>query len=98
MGSASRLEGTDSISGHGAHLSRPTNRSPSDAGIAATANAVGAEPVVSLRCAGPQTSLATNGVASFTSATRFLRLGVTYVERVAPFVQREVSAHQFAVA
>lgn len=69
---ASRLEGRMAAIGMETHLSRPTNRSPSDAERAATANAVGADLMISLRCE-TQTSLAANGVASFTSATRTAR-------------------------
>ena len=47
---ASRLEGRMTAIGMETFLSRPTNRSPSDHERAATANAVGADLMISLRC------------------------------------------------
>ena len=47
---ASRLEGRMTAIGMETFLSRPTNRSPSDAERAATANNVGADLMISLRC------------------------------------------------
>ena len=61
---ASRLEGRMTAIGMETFLSRPVNRAPSDAERAATANTVGADLMLSLRCAA-QASPAANGVASF---------------------------------
>src|ERR1700724_3953823 len=48
---ASRLEGRMTAIGMETFLSRPANRCPSDADRAATANTVGADLMISLRCA-----------------------------------------------
>ena len=61
---ASRLEGRMTAIGMDTFLSRPVGRSPSDAERAETANAVGADLMISLRCASLPSSAA-NGVASF---------------------------------
>src|SRR5690242_17885666 len=61
---ASRLEGRMTAIGMETFLSRPVGRSPSDAERAATANTVGADLMISLRCASLPNSPA-NGVASF---------------------------------
>src|ERR1700754_3601586 len=61
---ASRLEGRMTAIGMETFLSRPTNRSPSDAERAATANNVGADLMLSLRC-DAQSRPSANGVASF---------------------------------
>ncbi len=61
---ASRLEGRMTAIGMETFLSRPTNRSPSDAERAATANHVGADLMISLRCES-QVNPSANGVASF---------------------------------
>ena len=60
----SRLEGRMTAIGMETFLSRPVGRSPSDAERAATANTVGADLMISLRCATLPGSPA-NGVASF---------------------------------
>ena len=61
---ASRLEGRMTAIGMETFLSRPVNRAPSDAERAATANTVGADLMISLRCA-TQSGPSANGVASF---------------------------------
>src|SRR6202051_2332606 len=61
---ASRLEGRMTAIGMETFLSRPTNRSPSDHERAATANAVGADLMISLRCES-QARPSARGVASF---------------------------------
>src|SRR5262249_60057738 len=61
---ASRLEGRMTAIGMETFLSRPPNRSPSDAERAMTANTVGADLMISLRCEN-QASPSANGVASF---------------------------------
>src|SRR3954463_10923843 len=61
---ASRLEGRMTAIGMETFLSRPPTRSPSDADRATTANTVGADLMISLRCAALPGSPA-NGVASF---------------------------------
>src|ERR1700744_3273265 len=60
----SRLEGRMTAIGMETFLSRPTNRSPSDAERAATANPGGADLMISLRFE-TQASPSSNGVASF---------------------------------
>lgn len=87
---ASRLEGRMAAIGMETHLSRPTNRSPSDAERAATANAVGADLMISLRCE-TQTSLAANGVASFHFGNSHGSVS-TIGRNLADFIQREVVA------
>src|SRR5882762_9901117 len=61
---ASRLEGRMTAIGMETFLSRPVGRSPSDAERATTANTVGADLMISLRCAALPGSAA-NGLASF---------------------------------
>jgi N-acetylmuramoyl-L-alanine amidase len=61
---ASRLEGRMTAIGMETFLSRPVNRAPSDAERAATANTVGADLMISLRCAA-HASPSANGVAAF---------------------------------
>jgi N-acetylmuramoyl-L-alanine amidase len=71
-------------------LSRPNGRSPSDAERAATANAVGADLMISLRCA-THTSPAANGVASFHFGTSHGSVS-TIGRNLADFIQREIVA------
>jgi N-acetylmuramoyl-L-alanine amidase len=71
-------------------LSRPTNRSPSDAERAATANAVGADLMISLRCA-TLASPSANGVASFHFGNSHGSVS-TIGRNLADFIQREVVA------
>ena len=71
-------------------LSRPTNRSPSDAERAATANTVGADLMISLRCE-TQPSPSANGVASFHFGNSHGSVS-TIGRNLADFIQREVVA------
>jgi N-acetylmuramoyl-L-alanine amidase len=71
-------------------LSRPTNRSPSDHERAATANAVGADLMISLRCE-TQASASASGVASFHFGNSHGSVS-TIGRNLADFVQREVVA------
>ena len=71
-------------------LSRPTNRSPSDAERAATANNVGADLMISLRCEA-QASPSANGVASFHFGNSHGSVS-TIGRNLADFIQREVVA------
>ena len=71
-------------------LSRPANRSPSDAERAATANNVGADLMISLRCES-QASPAANGVASFHFGNSHGSVS-TIGRNLADFIQREVVA------
>ena len=87
---ASRLEGRMTAIGMETFLSRPANRAPSDAERAATANAVGADLMISLRCA-TQPSPAANGVASFYFGNSHGSVS-TIGRNLADFVQREVVA------
>jgi N-acetylmuramoyl-L-alanine amidase len=87
---ASRLEGRMTAIGMETFLSRPTNRSPSDAERAATANNVGADLMISLRCE-TQTSPAPNGVASFHFGNSHGSVS-TIGRNLADFIQREVVA------
>jgi len=87
---ASRLEGRMTAIGMETFLSRPTNRSPSDAERAATANNVGADLMISLRCEA-QTSPAANGVASFHFGNSHGSVS-TIGRNLADFIQREVVA------
>ena len=87
---ASRLEGRMTAIGMETFLSRPVGRSPLDADRAATANTVGADLMISLRCAtlpGP----AANGVASFYFGNSHGSVS-TIGRNLADFVQREVVA------
>ncbi|HTM85464.1 MAG TPA: N-acetylmuramoyl-L-alanine amidase [Mycobacterium sp.] len=61
---ARRLEGRMTAIGIETFLSRPADSSPSDAERAATANSIGANLMISLRCA-TQPSPAATGIASF---------------------------------
>ena len=71
-------------------LSRPPNRSPSDAERAMTANTVGADLMISLRCA-TQASPSANGVASFHFGNSHGSVS-TIGRNLADFIQREVVA------
>src|ERR1700736_1460028 len=87
---ASRLEGRMTAIGMETFLSRPGNRSPSDAKRAATANTVGADLMISLRCPS-QPSQLPNGVASFFFGNSHGSVS-TIGRNLADFVQREVVA------
>jgi N-acetylmuramoyl-L-alanine amidase len=87
---ASRLEGRMAAIGMDTFLSRPGNRSPSDTERAATANSVGADLMISLRCA-TQASPSANGVASFHFGNSHGSVS-TIGRNLADFVQREVVA------
>ena len=87
---ASRLEGRMTAIGMETFLSRPANRAPSDAERAATANTVGADLMISLRCA-TQASPAANGVASFHFGNSHGSVS-TIGRNLADFIQREVVA------
>src|SRR6195952_2943534 len=87
---ASRLEGRMTAIGMETFLSRPTNRSPSDHERAATANAVGADLMISLRCE-TQASPAASGVASFHFGNSHGSVS-TIGRNLADFIQREVVA------
>src|SRR6202012_1960105 len=87
---ASRLEGRMRAIGMETFLSRPTNRSPSDHERAATANAVGADLMISLRCES-QASSSANGVASFHFGNSHGSVS-TIGRNLADFIQREVVA------
>src|SRR3954454_3128409 len=87
---ASRLEGRMTAIGMETFLSRPTGRSPSDAERAATANNVGADLMISLRCE-TQTSVAASGVASFHFGNSHGSVS-TIGRNLADFIQREVVA------
>ena len=87
---ASRLEGRMTAIGIETFLSRPVNASPTDSERAATANTVGADMMISLRCA-TQTSPAANGVASFHFGNSHGSVS-TIGRNLADFIQREVVA------
>jgi N-acetylmuramoyl-L-alanine amidase len=87
---ASRLEGRMTAVGMETFLSRPANNSPSDSDRAATANAVGADLMISLRCA-TQASPSANGVASFHFGNSHGSVS-TIGRNLADFIQREVVA------
>lgn len=87
---ASRLEGRMTAIGMETFLSRPANRSPSDGERAVTANTVGADLMLSLRCE-TQPSPAPNGVASFYFGSSHGSVS-TIGRNLADFVQREVVA------
>jgi N-acetylmuramoyl-L-alanine amidase len=71
-------------------LSRPVGRSPSDAERAATANTVGADLMISLRCAALSGSAA-NGLASFHFGNSHGSVS-TIGRNLSDFIQREVTA------
>jgi N-acetylmuramoyl-L-alanine amidase len=87
---ASRLEGRMTAIGMETFLSRPVNRAPSDVERAVTANTVGADLMLSLRCAA-QASPAANGVASFHFGNSHGSVS-TIGRMLADFIQREVVA------
>lgn len=87
---ASRLEGRMTAIGMETNLSRPTNRSPSDAERAATANNFGADLMISLRCE-MQVSASASGVASFHFGNSHGSVS-TIGRNLADFIQREVVA------
>ncbi|HNA50347.1 MAG TPA: N-acetylmuramoyl-L-alanine amidase, partial [Mycobacterium sp.] len=87
---ASRLEGRMTAIGMETFLSRPAGRSPSDTDRAATANTVGADLMISLRCE-TQTSPSANGVASFYFGSSHGSVS-TIGRNLADFIQREVVA------
>ena len=87
---ASRLEARMTAIGMETFLSRPTNRAPSDAERAAIANSVGADLMISLRCARQATPSA-NGVASFHFGNSHGSVS-TIGRNLADFIQREVVA------
>ncbi len=87
---ASRLEGRMTAIGMETFLSRSANRAPSDAERAATANTVGADLMISLRCA-TQASPSANGVASFHFGNSHGSVS-TIGRNLADFIQREVVA------
>ncbi|WP_179466686.1 N-acetylmuramoyl-L-alanine amidase [Mycolicibacterium vinylchloridicum] len=87
---ASRLEGRMTAIGMETFLSRPASRSPLDAERAATANTVGADLMISLRCE-TQPSASANGVASFYFGSSHGSVS-TIGRNLADFIQREVVA------
>ncbi len=87
---ASRLEGRMTAIGMETFLSRPANRGLSDAERATTANNVGADLMISLRCESQPTSSA-NGVSSFYFGSSHGSVS-TIGRNLADFVQREVVA------
>jgi len=87
---ASRLEGRMTAIGMETFLSRPVGRSPADADRAETANTVGADLMISLRC-GNLPGSAANGVASFYFGNSHGSVS-TIGRNLADFVQRELVA------
>lgn len=87
---ASRLEGRMTAIGMETFLSRPVGRNPSNAERAATANTVGADLMISLRCAALPGSPA-NGVASFHFGNSHGSVS-TIGRNLADFIQRELVA------
>ncbi|GFG73772.1 N-acetylmuramoyl-L-alanine amidase [Mycobacterium botniense] len=87
---ASRLEGRMTAIGMETFLSRPIHSSPTDAERAGTANAVGADLMISLRCA-TQPTPAANGVASFYFGNSHGSVS-TIGRNLADFIQREIVA------
>ena len=87
---ASRLEGRMTAIGMETFLSRPVGSSPTDAQRAETANTVGADLMISLRCANLTGSPA-NGVASFHFGNSHGSVS-TIGRSLADFIQREVVA------
>jgi N-acetylmuramoyl-L-alanine amidase len=87
---ASRLEGRMTAIGMETFLSRPVAGSPLDAERATTANTVGADLMISLRCATLPGSPA-NGVASFYFGNAHGSVS-TIGRNLADFIQREVVA------
>jgi N-acetylmuramoyl-L-alanine amidase len=87
---ASRLEGRMTAIGMETFLSRPANRSPSDAERAATANTVGADLMISLRFESHPNPSA-SGVACFYFGSPHGSVS-TIGRNLADFIQREVVA------
>jgi N-acetylmuramoyl-L-alanine amidase len=87
---ASRLESRMTAIGMETFLSRPVGRSPSDAERATTANTVGADLTISLRCAALPGSAA-NGLASFHFGNSHGSVS-TIGRNLSDFIQREVAA------
>ncbi|MHA3024857.1 N-acetylmuramoyl-L-alanine amidase [Mycobacterium sp. BMJ-28] len=87
---ASRLEGRMTAIGMDTFLSRPGGHSPSDAERAATANTVGADLMISLRCTS-HVSPSASGVASFHFGNSHGSVS-TIGRNLADFIQREVVA------
>ncbi|TRW89221.1 N-acetylmuramoyl-L-alanine amidase [Mycolicibacterium sp. 018/SC-01/001] len=87
---ASRLEGRMTAIGMETFLSRAATASPTDAERAATANSVGADLMISLRCEAQQSPSA-NGVASFHFGNSHGSVS-TIGRNLADFIQREVVA------
>jgi N-acetylmuramoyl-L-alanine amidase len=87
---ASRLEGRMAAIGMETFLSRPSGANPSDSERAGIANAVGADLMISLRCA-THASPAANGVASFHFGNSHGSVS-TIGRNLADFIQREVVA------
>ncbi|MCH9702415.1 MAG: N-acetylmuramoyl-L-alanine amidase [Actinomycetia bacterium] len=87
---ARRLEARMTAIGMETFLSRPTNQAPSDTQRAATANSVGADLMISLRCA-TQATPSANGVASFYFGNSHGSVS-TIGRNLADFVQREIVA------
>ncbi|MCH9640171.1 MAG: N-acetylmuramoyl-L-alanine amidase [Actinomycetia bacterium] len=87
---ARRLEARMTAIGMETFLSRPPNRAPTDAERAATANSVGADLMISLRCA-TQATPSANGVASFHFGNAHGSVS-TIGRNLADFIQREVVA------
>ncbi|MDG4667319.1 N-acetylmuramoyl-L-alanine amidase [Mycobacterium sp. 236(2023)] len=87
---ASRLEGRMTAIGIETFVSRPVNAAPTDAERAATANTVGADMMISLRCA-THISPAASGVASFHFGNSHGSVS-TIGRNLADFIQREVVA------
>ncbi len=87
---ASRLEGRMAAIGMDTFLSRPANRGPSDVERANTANGLGADLMISLRC-DAQPSPAADGVASYYFGNAHGSVS-TIGRNLADFIQREVVA------
>lgn len=87
---ASRLEGRMTAIGMETFLSRPINASPTDVERATTANAVGADLMISLRFERHPSPVA-NGVASFYFGSSHGSAS-TIGRNLADFIQREVPA------
>lgn len=87
---ASRLEGRMTAIGMETSLSRSAHHCPTDAERAATANTVGADLMISLRCA-MHKSPAAHGVASFHFGNAHGSVS-TIGRNLADFIQREIVA------
>ncbi|AHC23479.1 MULTISPECIES: N-acetylmuramoyl-L-alanine amidase [Mycobacteriaceae] len=87
---ASRLEGRMTAIGMDTFLSRSAASSPSDAERAATANTVGADLMISLRCT-THSSATASGVASFHFGNSHGSVS-TIGRNLADFIQRELVA------